>query len=83
MATDTTDWSALRETLSHLTLAEKLQLIEEVARSLRTASTAASPTEARAALNRLREELAALPLENPADGVSNRNHDDALYVESS
>lgn len=31
------------------------------------------------ALNRLRKELEALPVQNPADGLSNRNHDSLLY----
>jgi len=31
------------------------------------------------ALNRLRKELATLPVCNPADGFSNRDHDKLLY----
>ena len=73
------DWSVLQETIEHLTSTEKLQLIEEVARSLRAPATASKPGDRRATLGRLRRELAALPLGNPADGFSNRDHDDELY----
>jgi hypothetical protein len=34
-------------------------------------------------LSRLRKELAALPVQNPTDGFSNRNHDSLLYGDDS
>jgi hypothetical protein len=33
----------------------------------------------RDALHRLRQELAVLPVHNPVDGFSNRQHDQLLY----
>lgn len=79
MSNHTMDWNVLHETLNHLSAAEKLQLIEEVARSLRAPATGAKAGHRRAALERLRRELTALPVLNPADGFSNRDHDDVLY----
>ena len=37
------------------------------------------PGQQRDALRRLRQELAALPVHNPVDGFSNRQHDQLLY----
>ena len=75
----TTWWNELPKILDHLTLAEKLQLLEEVARSLRQPVSGTEFPDRQANLQRLRRELATLPVHNPADGFSNRNHDDALY----
>jgi len=72
-------WQDMRALLSRLTPTEKLQLIEEVARSLRQPPEEFEPSTSQADLDRLRRELAALPVCNPADGFSNRNHDEELY----
>ncbi len=77
----TTDWSDLQKTLDHLAPAQKLRLIEELARSLRASAAEAQPDDLRANLDGLRSELAHLPVRNPADGVSNRDHDSELYGE--
>ncbi len=69
----------LREILDDLTLSEKLRLIEEVARSLHQSPTHADLPDLRENLDRLRSELAVLPVCNPADGFCNRDHDDQLY----
>jgi len=79
MSDQAIDRSALHKTLQQLTRAEKLQLIEEVARSLREDGTEEYCQDHQAKLKRLRHELASLPVHNPADGFSNRDHDNALY----
>ena len=73
------DLETIAHTLVRLTAAEKLALIEQLARSLRDGSLRTSPAHQRDALRRLRQELALLPVHNPADGWSNRNHDQLLY----
>lgn len=83
MGDHTMDWNVLQETLDDLTPTEKLQLIEEAARSLRAPTTAQEPEKRNASLERLRRELAALPVRNPADGFSGRDHDSVLYGGSS
>jgi hypothetical protein len=77
-----TEWRTLEDTIQKLTPGEKLELIELVARSLRTAGEAPSASRQRDALQALRSKLAALPVRNAADGFSNRNHDAVLYGDS-
>lgn len=74
-----TDFEAIIHTIDRLTAQEKLTLIEHLARSLQMASAGISPDQQRAALQRLRDGLAALPVVNPSDGFSNRQHDQLLY----
>jgi hypothetical protein len=69
------------ETLEKLTAQEKLKLIERLARSIRTASAARTMEQKREALDELRREMASLPVANPADGFSGRDHDRLLYGE--
>jgi hypothetical protein len=75
------DLDTLEQTVERLTPTEKLTLIEHLARSLRETSTRTTSTQQRDALRRLRQELAALPVHNPVDGFSNRQHDQLLYGE--
>jgi len=79
MSTDQTDWQTLQQTLDDLSSSQKLELIERVARSLREGKNSANAAEQRANLERLQRELATLPVRNPADGFSNRDHDAELY----
>jgi hypothetical protein len=79
MGEHTIDWTVLQQTVDQLTPSEKLQLIEEVARSLRADTTPADAGACRETLETLRRQLAAIPVRNPADGFSNRDHDTALY----
>jgi len=76
-----TRWNRVRETVEHLTPAQKLRLIEELARSLHASTAEAKPADHQTSLERLRRELAGLPVHNPADGFSNRDHDHELYGE--
>lgn len=77
----------IEQAAAGLTRQEKLQLIEHLAHSLRQRDeslaepprTDAPPTEKQTALNDLRGKLAALPVANPDDGLSNRDHDRLLY----
>ena len=73
------DLHALEQTIEHLTPAEKLMLIEHLARSLRDVPTQTTFAKQHDALRRLRQGLAALPVHNPADGFSNRQHDQLIY----
>ncbi|HSX83419.1 MAG TPA: hypothetical protein VLQ80_33310, partial [Candidatus Saccharimonadia bacterium] len=66
------DLHTLTQTIEHLTPAEKLMLIEHLARSLRDVPTRMTPAQQREALHHLRQELATLPVHNPVDGFSNR-----------
>jgi len=63
--------------LRKLTSPEKLQLMRDVARSLRAGVPVSS--EWRENLSHLQDQLADLPIHNPADGFSNRDHDEVLY----
>ena len=73
------DLDTLEQAIERLTPAEKLTLIEHIARSLRNVPTRTSNVQRRDALRRLRQELAVLPVHNPVDGFSNRQHDQLLY----
>jgi hypothetical protein len=75
----TAEWDTLEQALHNLAPVEKLELIERLARSLHAAPLPIAPTDRQAALQALRHELAALPVGNPIDGFSNRNHDRTLY----
>ena len=67
------------QTLDRLTHQEKRILLAWLARALQGDTPTMSPVQQRAALLRLRQELAALPVINPTDGGSNRQHDRLLY----
>jgi hypothetical protein len=75
------DFDIIIQTLDRLTTGEKLVLIERLARSLQelTAEDQVSPVQQREALQRLRREISSLPVHNPNDGFSNRDHDRLLY----
>ncbi len=63
--------------LDTLTVEQKLQLIDRLARSLKNGKEHSSK-EKQEALAALRKELAALPVNN-SDGFSNRDHDSQIY----
>jgi hypothetical protein len=75
------DFDTIVQTLDRLTPGEKLGLIERLARSLRepVIEDQESPVQQREALRRLRCKMKTLPVHNPADGFSNRDHDRLLY----
>jgi hypothetical protein len=73
------EWDALEGAIGKLTPGEKLELVERVVRSLRTDDRATSAAPQHEALRALRQKLAALPIHNPDDGFSNRDHDSVLY----
>lgn len=73
------DFDTMVQTLEQLSPAEKLALIERLARSLRVTPQEGPLDQQHETLRRLRRELAALPVTNPADGFSNRDHDRLLY----
>jgi len=73
------DFDTMAQTLEQLSPAEKLVLIERLARSLRVTHQEGLRDQQHETLRRLRRELSALPVANPADGFSNRDHDRLLY----
>ena len=75
----TAEMQSILQSLDHLPAADKLLIIEEVARSLRDRAAPPDPAAQSAALARLLDDMAALPVEGPADGFSNRDHDRVLY----
>src|SRR5437870_2430732 len=69
--------------LEQLTSQEKRELMERLARSLRPAAQESTAVKRLDVLRQLRQELAALPVHNPADGFAGRDHDQALYGDRS
>jgi hypothetical protein len=74
-------WESIDKTLEKLTAREKLELIEHLARSVRTIPAPRSAEQKREAMNQLRREMASLPVSNHSDGFSGRDHDQLLYGE--
>jgi hypothetical protein len=74
-------WESIDQTLEKLTAHQKLKLIERLARSLGTSPAPQTIEQKREALDRLGSEMACLPVANPADGFSGRDHDQLLYGE--
>lgn len=79
----TAEMQSILQSLDRLTSADKLLLIEEVARSLRGQAAPFDPAAQSAALMRLLSRMEALPVESPDDGFSGRDHDRVLYGERS
>jgi hypothetical protein len=77
------DAHAIEQAVERLDRHDKLRLIEVLARSLQRAdagpASLPTPAERRANLKRLRRDLDALPIGNPEDGCSNRDHDALIY----
>jgi hypothetical protein len=72
------DFETAVQTLERLTTQEKRALLERLAQSLQGGAPERLPAQQQAALQRLRQELTLLPVMNPADGSSNRQHDHFL-----
>ncbi len=70
-------WESIERSLGGLSLSDKLELIERIAHSLRAEESPAPDRTRRQRdnLDRLRAELAAMPVSGLADGLSNRHHD--------
>lgn len=62
-----------------LPLPERRRLLDALAQSVREDTRPLSASERKARLDRLLDELAALPVESAAPAVSNRDHDQLLY----
>jgi hypothetical protein len=75
------NFDSLVQTLDQLTPREKLALIERLAHSLQEPATEDQviADQQRQALQRLQQALTSLPVHNPDDGLSNRDHDRLLY----
>lgn len=72
------DWETVRESALSLSDRRKLELIRSLTESLLQIDADADGNR-RIALDELRREMAALPVSNPTDGLSNRDHDRLLY----
>jgi len=81
MSDHVAEWNNVLKAVAQMSQQEKLRLIELVVQSLRVPSPAARPANPQASLERLRRELAALPVRNPDDGFRGRDHDRELYGE--
>ena len=73
------DRETIDRTLQRLTPAEKLELIEQVVRSLRSTAMPFSDERQQSEARKLIAEMVALPPEGPDDGFSGRDHDKLLY----
>jgi hypothetical protein len=73
------DQRALDEALAQMTPAQRLALIEHIARGMPETQPEPDPETQRQNLQELFEEMAKLPVQNPADGFSGQDHDDLLY----
>lgn len=72
------DWAQLEASVESLSKVDRLRLIEVLSRSLR-APTESDLLKQSVARRAFMDELAALPVVDPADGFSNRQHDAVLY----
>ena len=71
-------WHQIESTIERMTDAEKLRLIEHVARSIRPSHDGNGKPDPQAA-ERLLEEVVAIPVELPNDDFSGADHDRLLY----
>lgn len=69
----------LERAIDQLGRRDKLHLIEVLARSLQCGDDLSEAPDRQANLDRLRADLAGLPIGNPDDGQSNRDHDALIY----
>ena len=74
-----TAWKTVEKALPSLTPAQKRKLLQKVTDSLYPKRGPPSAAAQRKAFLELRRKLAALPVHNPSDGLSNRDHDKILY----
>jgi hypothetical protein len=79
MPADSKELLAAHKVLDQLSPGEKLQVIEEMARSLRANPEQGSVEQERANLQRLLQQMDELAVCNPDDGFSGRDHDRLLY----
>jgi hypothetical protein len=68
--------------LETLTPAEKLDAIEFLVGALRRSSNLDASSQGQA-MRQLLKEMEKLPVQNPNDGFSSRDHDKAIYGEAS
>jgi hypothetical protein len=73
------DITEIEAAVRRLPAAERVRLIEVIARSLRESQP--EPCSDKAALEDLLDEMSELPSQSPRDGFSNRDHDRLLYGE--
>ncbi len=77
------EWNALDQAVQQMNTAERLGLIERLARSLRATSPDTSLVKQQAAIQELHADVAARPVNNPSDGFSVRDHDRVAYGDAS
>jgi hypothetical protein len=69
----------LRNIIAKMSTKERLELIEELAHSLRKRREAPEGEELRENVRKLMEKIEALPIGNPDDGFSSKDHDKVIY----
>jgi hypothetical protein len=74
-----TAWKTVEKALPSLTPAQKRKLLQKVTDSLYAKRGPPSVAAQQKAFRELCRQLAALPVHNPNDGFSNRDHDKILY----
>jgi hypothetical protein len=74
-------WETIERSLDGLSVQDRLELVEHIVRSIRVgdATSQDRTRQRRENLGRLRTGLAALPVAEPPDGLTNRDHDRILY----
>jgi hypothetical protein len=70
-------WDSIQRTIDEMSGQEKAELLNRLCRSM--SEPVGTVSRQQYALNRLRAELDILPIHNPSDGFSGRDHDKLLY----
>jgi hypothetical protein len=75
------EWEKIEKTLAVLSIDDKRELVERITHSIRAKVALSSDlaSSKREKLDRVREELAAMPVVEVNDGRSSRDHDEILY----
>ena len=73
------EWQTIERLISHMSDAEKRELMARLASSLPAQDTDQEVRAQRESLDALRSEAAMLPVANPNDSFCSSNHDRILY----
>lgn len=70
-------WAIIEAAIKNWSAADKLEIAQRLLRECDASEL--DPETQRNALNQLREQIAKMPVCNPSDGKSNRDHDALIY----
>ena len=73
------NWNKILLMIRDITSEEKVQLIEQLAQSLQRPNKAPEGKESRQNIREMMEKLEAMPVGNPDDGFSSKDHDKIIY----